>query len=91
MAKQERLGTKKFCQAWQDAGAKTTKWSDFVKRFRKESGHPDYGEHLIKARISDYEAEIAKVRGVHPPKYPKERTASCVMFFKPTKKEMWSR
>jgi len=81
MAKQERLGTKRFCEAWEKAGSKTTKWGDFVKTFRKMAGHPNYPEHLIKARISDYEAEIAKVRGVHPPKYPRERTASCVAYF----------
>ena len=81
MAKQVRLGTQTFCKAWEKAGAETTKWSDFVHKFRKLSGHANYPEHLIKARIADYEAELAKVRGVHPPKYPKERTASCVAYF----------
>jgi hypothetical protein len=81
MAKQDRLGTKKFCEAWETAGAATTKWSDFVIAFRKKAGHKNYPEANIKARIADYEGELAKVRGVHPPKYPKERTASCVAYF----------
>ena len=82
MAKQERLGTKKFCAAWRSAGSRTTVWSKFVVEFRLDAGHPDYPEHLIKSRIEDYEYEIAKVRGVHPPKYPRERTPSCVAFFR---------
>ena len=86
---QVRLGTKAFCKAWMRAGEETTNWSDFVHKFRKYaadfSGNPaalHYGEHLIKARIAKYETQMAGVRGVNPPKYPKERTPVAVHFFK---------
>ena len=77
-----RLGTRKFCVAWMQAGENTTNWEDFLKEFRMYAGDPYYPEHLIKARIWKYEKQMSTVRGVHPPKYPKERTPVAVMFFK---------
>lgn len=82
-----RLGTKKFCRAWMQAGERTTNWEDFVKKFREYAGDEYYPEHLIKARIAKYEAQMAPFRGVHPPKYPKERTPVAVMFFKAPESE----
>ena len=76
-----RLGTKKFCRAWMQAGERTTNWEDFLTKFREYAGDEYYPEHLIKARILKYEGQMATVRGVHPPKYPKQRTPVAVMFF----------
>jgi len=84
---ESRLGTKRFCHAWMRAGEYTTNWDEFVKEFRRHSGFPYYGEHLIIARIEKYTAQMATVRGVHPPKYPKKRTPVAVMFFANTSAE----
>lgn len=94
MAKKPRLGTHKFCEAWEKAGAKTTVWKDderpdvsFVHQFRKISGFSNYSEKEMKNRIRDYEEALAAHRGVKAPKYPKQRTAAAVAFFKKRKEE----
>ena len=97
--KQDRLGTKHFCSIWRKAGAATTTWEDkedvkpkdrkgFVHTFQKLSGFADYPAATIKSRIADYEKDLKKARKTSLiPKYPKERTASCVAFFVAEEKE----
>ncbi len=74
MAKSPRLGTHKFCEAWEKAGEKTTVWKDdereevsFIHQFRKISGFPNYSEKEIKTRIQSYEKELAGARGLSAP------------------------
>jgi len=76
-AKQNRFGTKAFCEAWATHGPKSKNWDDFVGKMRKASGHTEYPEDRIAERIGAFSADLQK-HGIKPPKYPKKRVPAAV-------------
>lgn len=76
-AKQNRFGTKAFCEAWAMHGPKAKNWDDFVKKMKASSGTTTYPEDRIAERIEGFTADLRK-HGFKPPKYPKKRVPAAV-------------